>query len=85
MTDLFPQLQASCKPRADQADSQHMRDGVNFSFLDDVKTVHWKLFEQVGGVPGYRYSREQTVAELRQFVGQSLPRKDGEHEGVSNL
>ena len=62
-----------------------MRDGVNFSFLDDVKTVHWKLFEQVGGVPGYRYSREQTVTELRQFVGQSLSKKHDEAEGVSNL
>ena len=61
-TEKSPERDPCTAPGSSTAEQQ------GFSFLDDVKTLHWRLFEEDGAVPGYRYSHERTLEELRGFI-----------------
>ena len=58
--ELFPHLEEKCKPIDPTL--------KGFSFLDDVKTQHWRWFESDGATEGYRYGKERVMSELRSFV-----------------
>jgi len=66
VSEFFPHTEDRCK--------RGNKDEEGFSFLDDVKTMHWSLFE--GGVQGYRYSKERFKAELRLFLQQEEARAE---------
>ena len=59
--EFFPHLLDRCKPWSEEGGTVH-----GFSFLDDVKTIHWSLFE--GSTEGYRYPKERTKEELRRYL-----------------
>ena len=61
VAEMFPQLAHKCVQKKGPA-------GPPYSFLDDVKTRHWARFKDAP--KGYRYSREQTLLLMKQFVAE---------------
>jgi len=60
---IFPDLESQCKPIA----KDEYPNGP-YSFLDDVKTIHFESFQEDGGERGYRYDKKRSLKELENFV-----------------